>query len=141
MKLAKFAAIALVLFIGCLFNESASTAHEAGAAIDLAVLIRHIDSLEEPAPALPEGITVAQLKKDLLTHTELIPFEGVLGGTPIYFGDTFRCLPGHHVFIYAEDGHICADMILSYEINKDKSINWKLVAYNLNAMGWKTVNE
>lgn len=142
------AVVLMLFFAGCICGNTGLTAEKVRAIVnkcrikggdtEIAVLIQQADGSEESVPRLPDGISISDLKQDLLRHTELIPFKGVLGGTPHYFGDTFRCLPGHYVYIYAEDGHICADMILSYDMKKDKSISWKLVAYNLNCLGWET---
>jgi hypothetical protein len=76
---------------------------------------------------LPEGITLEMLADDLMKHKELIPFKGVLGGTPYYFSIFFF---DDYVFAYATDGHIGADMVLSYTITKEGEIKWLLVAYD-----------
>ena len=64
---------------------------------------------------------------DLQTHSELIPFEGVLGGTMGFYSDKhIHLLTDKWVLAYFEDGHIFGFMLLEYDI-KDGEIIWKVI--------------
>jgi len=79
------------------------------------------------------GLTnpVVQLKEDLVNRDDLIPFEGVLGGTMrIYSMDQIRILPGRYAFAVFEDGHIQGFLILQYEV-KDEQISWNIIESSL----------
>ena len=78
---------------------------------------------------LPDGITVEILKKDLLEQRQLIPFKGVLGGTPDFYSEEIIFFDDY-AFIGAEDGHIGAFMVLSYTITQAGKIKWTLEAYD-----------
>ena len=78
---------------------------------------------------LPYGMTFEILKNDLLKQRKLIPFRGVLGGTPQYLEDSVLFF-NDHAFVWAEDGHIGAGMVLSYTISEKNKITWTLVAYD-----------
>jgi len=87
------------------------------------------ETQDASAAYLPDGITPNILKADLLTRLDLIPIEGVLGGTPYYVEDTFEILSleDRRVSITAEDGHNGATLILTYEIDEDNNIEWEFV--------------
>lgn len=70
---------------------------------------------------------VQQLKEDLTNRDDLIPVEGVLGGTMrIYSTDQIRILPGRYVFAVFEDGHVQGNLILQYEV-KNGQISWEII--------------
>jgi hypothetical protein len=80
-----------------------------------------------------QGLTnpIAQLKEDLTKRDDLIPSEGVLGGTMrVYSTDQIRILPGRYVYAVFEDGHNQGSIILQYEV-KDGQINWEIVESSL----------
>ncbi len=82
---------------------------------------------------IENGLTnpVNQLKEDLTARDDLIPVEGVLGGTMrIYSTDQIRILPGRYVFAVFEDGHIQGNLILQYDV-KDGQISWKIIESSL----------
>lgn len=65
--------------------------------------------------------------EDLLSQRDLLPWEGVLGGTmkiqdprDVWFLGPSWCMA------YVEDGHIGGYMLLSYEMGKPK-VSWKLL--------------
>ena len=78
---------------------------------------------------MPNGITVEIFKENLLEQKKLIPFKGILGGTPDYYEDSIIFF-GDYAFINANDGHIEADMVLTYTIIKNNKIKWALEAYD-----------
>lgn len=74
---------------------------------------------------------VFQLKDDLVNRDDLIPVEGIMGGTMrIYSTDQIRILPGRYVFAVFEDGHKQGNIILQYEV-KDGQISWKIIESSL----------
>lgn len=62
--------------------------------------------------------------KDLELHPELIPYEGVLGGTMHWWHGESYLLNEKWVYGYFEDGHINGYALLEYKINDDKTITW-----------------
>ncbi len=80
--------------------------------------------------ALKDKGFTGQLKdivSDLKTHTELIPYKGILGGTMGFYGDNdIHVLTNRWVFAYFEDGHSSGYMLLKYDIN-NASITWKVI--------------
>jgi hypothetical protein len=67
------------------------------------------------------------LAADLLRHPELIPAEGVVGGTMAFRRDAIYVLPGGHVWAVADDGHIETAMLLRFDIDRDRTITWRAV--------------
>lgn len=61
---------------------------------------------------------------DLIFRTDLIPYEGVLGGT-MGFVEIFL-LNDRWVYTVFEDGHIMGSSLLKYTENED-SIEWEIV--------------
>ena len=92
------------------------------------------------ARTLLDDLEVAELKKlgledppsdlrsDLAAHGELIPFEGVVGGTMNFYDRAgIVLLPGHYVYAQGDDGHILVHAVLSYEVAPGGKITWKLL--------------
>ena len=68
-----------------------------------------------------------KLREDLVTHKELIPYSGVLGGTmEFYSKEKIKILSGGLVLAPFEDGHIGANLLLAYRIKGGK-INWQVI--------------
>ncbi len=61
---------------------------------------------------------------DLISRTDLIPYEGVLGGT-MGFVEIY-VLNNQWVYTVFEDGHIMGSSLLKYTENED-SIEWEIV--------------
>ena len=78
---------------------------------------------------LPNGITPETLREDLRTHTELIPFEAVAGGTNSFQG--INILSKECVHALAGDDHIYADLFLEYTVQTDGTIEWTLLYYRM----------
>jgi len=78
---------------------------------------------------LPFNTTADKIREDLRSHPELIPFEAVLGGTNAY--EIIHVMSREYVYTVASDGHIGADMVLSYQISGDGKIAWKVLVYDL----------
>lgn len=77
-----------------------------------------------------KGVEPETVKADLLSRPELIPFQGVLGGTPAFLPEETRILSEDWVYTRAEDGHIAGYILYRYRIGDDKSITWSLVGYD-----------
>jgi len=69
---------------------------------------------------------VTDLRADLLRNPELIPLEGVLGGTMRFSEDGVRVLNRRWVLAYFEDGHNAGDVLLRYTVKNGK-ITWKVM--------------
>jgi hypothetical protein len=63
--------------------------------------------------------------QDLSLHPELIPFEGVLGGTMYWSVSESYLLTDRYVFALFSDGHYTGNALLSFDIINDK-IKWTL---------------
>lgn len=72
----------------------------------------------------------AQLRDSLEAHPEIIPYDGVLGGT-MRFNEVDLLQPS---FAFAEfdDGHIDGSMLLEYEVLDNGRIAWKRLWSRLN---------
>jgi cell division protein FtsL len=71
------------------------------------------------------GITSEMILQDLSSHPELIPFEGVLGGTMRWVVSESYLLTDRYVFALFSDGHYTGNALLSFDIINDK-IKWTL---------------
>lgn len=70
---------------------------------------------------------------DLMQHPELIPYDGVLGGTMgFYSPEGIHVLNTRWVMAYFEDGHISGQMLLRYQITDDVRIEWEVLDSFLN---------
>lgn len=66
-----------------------------------------------------------EIKDDLMKHSELIPYKGVLGGKMKFYNkENVFVISDKWVLAYFEDGHIGGNMLLSYSI-KNERIFWK----------------
>lgn len=71
--------------------------------------------------------TPLALLEDLATHDELLPVEGVLGGTMKWWPEYSVVLNEKYVFGYFEDGHILGYAILKYSFDNDDNLKWQLI--------------
>jgi hypothetical protein len=70
---------------------------------------------------------ISYLKKDLKKRKDLIPYDGVLGGTMGFYDEnSIHVLNYKWVYAHFEDGHIGGEMLLEYSIS-DGKINWKVI--------------
>jgi hypothetical protein len=107
---------------------------------NLNVDIRKRDDIIESLPKLEEHM-IQQLKTkgfkgdsqviilDLIKHKELIPYEGVLGGTMKF--DNIYVLTDQWVLASINDGHIDGFMLLKYDLSNGK-ILWQVISSYLN---------
>jgi hypothetical protein len=97
------------------------------------------DSLEQQlAIARQEGSDIAylksrglenpeeDLKRDLLQNRNIIPREGVLGGTMHFTEEGIQVMNRNWVLAYFEDGHNAGNALLTYTINNGK-ITWRVI--------------
>ncbi|SCZ10613.1 hypothetical protein [Alkaliphilus peptidifermentans] len=71
-----------------------------------------------------------EIVEDLRSKPELIPFDGVLGGT-MFFHEEVLILTHNWVFASFEDGHIGGYMILEYSFDEEKDIQWRIIEAEL----------
>lgn len=71
--------------------------------------------------------TPLALLEDLATHDELLPVEGVLGGSMKWWPEYSVVLNEKYVFGYFEDGHILGYALLKYSFDKDDTLKWQLI--------------
>ena len=71
--------------------------------------------------------TPLALLEDLATHDELLPVEGVLGGTMKWWPEYSVVLNEKYVFGYFEDGHILGYALLKYSFDKDDNLKWQVI--------------
>jgi hypothetical protein len=84
----------------------------------------HIIELRRKGLADP----VHDIVTDLMHHSELIPYEGVLGGTMSFYSeDTIHVLTTRWVLASFEDGHIGGNMLLEYRVSSDGEITWSVI--------------
>jgi hypothetical protein len=71
---------------------------------------------------------VNRLRNDLVAHPELIPMEGVLGGTMYFRRETIAILSTRWVYAEFEDGHIGGNCLLEYSVAPGGTISWRVIA-------------
>ncbi|TVQ40117.1 MAG: hypothetical protein EA384_04210 [Spirochaetaceae bacterium] len=79
-------------------------------------------------PRLPPQEQSQRLVMDLLDRSDLIPFDGILGGTMgFYTPDNVFVLSNRWVYARFEDGHIGGEMLLEYRIDGVGGIDWTVL--------------
>ena len=91
---------------------------------------------ESPMPEvetrLPPQQQSERLVADLLQRDDLIPFEGILGGTMgFYTPDNVYVLSERWVYARFEDGHIGGEMLLEYRFDAAGQIDWTVLRAEL----------
>ena len=76
--------------------------------------------------AMFTSITGTLLKADLLSHPELIPYSGVLGGTMNFYNEDMTVIGDKWVMAYFEDGHIWWYALYTYT-GDENNISWILL--------------
>jgi cell division protein FtsB len=71
--------------------------------------------------------TPLALLEELATHDELLPVEGVLGGSMKWWPEYSVVLNEKYVFGYFEDGHILGYALMKYSFDKDDNLKWQLI--------------
>lgn len=66
--------------------------------------------------------------KDLFNNPQLIPHEGVLGGTMRFHSmDDLKLINGSWAYARYEDGHITGEMLLEYQVGRNGTITWDVI--------------
>lgn len=66
--------------------------------------------------------------KDLYNNPQLIPHEGVLGGTMRFHSmDDLKLINGSWAYARYEDGHITGEMLLEYQVGRNGTITWDVI--------------
>lgn len=69
-----------------------------------------------------------EIINDLYNNPQLIPHEGVLGGTMGFHSkDNLFLINSRWVFARYEDGHISGEMLLEYVVNPNGTISWTVI--------------
>jgi hypothetical protein len=69
------------------------------------------------------------LPSNLMQHKELIPYEGVMGGTMgFYSSKDIHILSSRWVLASFEDGHIGGHMLLEYRVDPGGRIHWRVLS-------------
>ncbi len=97
-------------------------------------LKRQLDSLRIPEPdwdrigkSLKTDRPEDFLRSSLLSRQDLIPWEGVLGGTMAIPGpESIWFLAPAWALVYVEDGHIAGYLLFRFQIRGDR-VTWTLV--------------
>ena len=72
---------------------------------------------------------VSFLRDRLQEQPELIPEEGVLGGTMNFYDrEAIHVLNDRWVLATYDDGHIMGEILLAYEIDEQHQVDWEVVA-------------
>jgi hypothetical protein len=103
------------------------------------VLRAQVEALQ--GPSLLTSWDIAQLKRkgisnpeadlasDLMQHRELIPYEGIMGGTMgFYSPKDIHILSSRWVLAAFEDGHIGGQMLLEYRVDPGGKIHWRVLS-------------
>jgi len=88
----------------------------------------HLITAREVAALREQGLRnpVQQVVDSLIAHREVIPHEGVLGGTIRFHPDyAIHVLDDSWVYASFDDGHIQGRGIFSYEVQPDSSISFR----------------
>ncbi len=81
-----------------------------------------LEQLKEKGFETPE-----LLLETLNDENDLIPYEGILGGTMKWWPSESRLINNEWVLGYFEDGHILGHALLEYQIDDQQNVNWKLI--------------
>ena len=132
-----YAFISIVLLASCAQDEPAQEP-DRNAVEQLDSLHQIIDSLKnrnldlldqltamEAAKAAVPGLLFSEdfIKDQLRKRKDLIPIEGVLGGSMRY--TSFRILSKHWIMAVYEDGHIQGASLLRFDAEKDSTLKFK----------------
>jgi hypothetical protein len=70
---------------------------------------------------------IHDIKADLMSHPELLPYEGVLGGRMGFYSEKDIKFIYDSVFASFEDGHIGGFMVFKYKVSSGGKISWKVL--------------
>lgn len=92
---------------------------------ELRTLMSSYDIRQLKEKGLPDPVD--DLQTDLAGHPELIPHEGVLGGTMHFYKDEIYVLTDRWVLAYYEDGHISGYAWMQYTVKSGSRITWNVL--------------
>ena len=84
------------------------------------------DTFTDNTGAIFTPINGELLKADLLSHPELIPYSGVLGGTMNFYNEDMTIVGNKWIISYFEDGHIWWYSLYTYT-GDENNISWILL--------------
>lgn len=95
--------------------------------IDDSSLVNSFFGKHEIAKLRMHGLRKApqQVVDSLKSRTDLIPYKAELGGTMRYWN--IQLIKTQWVIAEFTDGHVTGAMLLSYQLNKDGSLQWQLL--------------
>ena len=86
----------------------------------------------EQLAALGLSDPISQIVDSLRAHPEVIPFDGILGGTMgFYYPDRIHVLSPSWVYAEFDDGHISGRGVFAYSVQADTSFLWTVVTATL----------
>jgi uncharacterized coiled-coil protein SlyX len=125
----------LVIFKENRIDDLEKKNHLSQATIDQ--LSKKLSEIEQTFQAVPKShgskinnidYLISYLKNDLKQRQDLIPYEGVLGGTMGFYDENqIRILNHRWVYAHFEDGHIGGEILLKYNISEDGNIKWEVI--------------
>ena len=86
---------------------------------------RWVDTQEEDH-VMWHGLTVGQVREDLIERIDLVPMEPARYGATIQFDDFH--IGDYSVLAYVSDGHWEEQLFLSYQV-EEGTLTWTVVAY------------
>lgn len=86
------------------------------------------------------NITIDKIKEKLAVSKDVIPFDGEKGGTPFIVMESIKLIGDQWIYCTAEDGHVSAELIIKFVINKD-DVQFKVCAIDFNDEGTKIINK
>ncbi len=104
-------------------------------------LLKHRSEIRREQPSIPmmnqreygqlEGSGIENPENDLVTdlmgRADLIPFDGIAGGTMgFYAPENIFIMNDRWVFAYFEDGHIAGNMLLEFTVTEGE-IEWRVL--------------
>ncbi|MFJ7935062.1 hypothetical protein [Sporosarcina sp. NPDC096371] len=64
---------------------------------------------------------------ELILHPELIPYDGILGGTMQLSAEGAKVLSHEWIFAPFSDGHTLGHLLVEYKVNDGKLTDWKTI--------------
>lgn len=86
------------------------------------------------------NMTMDKIKEKLAVSKDIIPFDGQNGGTPFIVMESIKLIGDQWIYCTAEDGHVSAELIIKFVINKN-DVQFKVCAMNFNNEGTKIINK
>lgn len=91
---------------------------------------RVLQAIPSPSELKAKGINnqIDYIKKDLKMRNDLIPYDGVFGGTMGFYDEKGIHILNHKwVYAHFDDGHINGEILLKYNVSGDGKIHWTVI--------------